>query len=91
MARHETFTLDTETAAHAATIRQTLMVAVSEGIPVSFTVIGRDSHIMTDRMGTVVGFSGAMGMSSECVTVDTDKGPRSFNVWLIRSAEIVGA
>lgn len=91
MARHETFTLDAETAAHAADIRHTLCVADSDTLTVEFDVMGRDSHAITHRVGTVIGFTGTPGLSSEAVTVETDKGPRTFNVWLIRSIQIVGA
>lgn len=91
MARHHTFTLDPETAAHAASIRQTLMVADSNGEPVRFTVQGRDSGKVTERFGNVVGFTGQPGMSSESITVETEAGYRTFNVWLIRTIQIVGA
>lgn len=90
MARHETFPLDSETAARADAMRTPLMEAVSEGLPVRIAVEGRDSHLVTERTGTVIAFTGGRGLSSETVIMDTDKGPRSFNVWLIRSVEIVG-
>lgn len=88
MARHNTFTLDSETAAHAERMRDVLKTADSAGRGVSFSVQGRDSGTVTYRTGTVIGFSGDYGMSTETVLVDTDKGPRSFNVWLIRSIQI---
>lgn len=90
MARHETFSLDSETALHAAHMRHTLTQANGDGMGVRFTVAARDTGIVTERTGTIVGWGGIPGMSSECVTVETDKGPRTFNVWLIRSVEIVG-
>lgn len=88
MARHSTFTLDAETAAHATRIRESLMYADSYGHAVTFTVQGRDSGIITERHGMVVGFTGEPGLSNEAITVDTDKGYRTFNVWLIRSIQI---
>lgn len=90
MARHETFTLDNETALHAANMRQSLMTAHSDGLPIAFTVQGRDNGIVTDRTGEIVGFVGDYGLSNEAVLVETDKGMRTFNVWLIRSIQVVG-
>jgi hypothetical protein len=90
MARHETFTLDNETATRAAAIRHTLTQANGEGIGIRFTVEGRDTHAITERQGVIVGWAGIAGLSNEAITVETDKGPRTFNVWLIRSVEIVG-
>lgn len=90
MPRHETFTLDPETAMHAANMRTPLMHAVSDGLPIRISVEGRDSGIVTDREGTIIAFCGERGMSNEAILMDTDKGTRTFNVWLIRSVEIVG-
>lgn len=81
--RHELFTLDPATAAHAATIRQSLMVAHSDGITVTVSGVKRDSVERFTRTGDIVGFVGSQGMSSEAVVIDTDRGTRSFNVWLI--------
>lgn len=90
MARHITFTLDSETARHAARIREALKSAAQESLPVSFTVQGRDSGTVTERVGMVQGFSGQPGMSSESVTVETPAGYRTFNVWLIRTIQMGG-
>lgn len=88
--RHNTFTLDSETAAKAKAIRDTLEQANGDGIGVRIAVVGRDTHTLTERVGAIVGWAGVQGMSNETVLLDTDNGVRSFNVWLIRSAEIVG-
>lgn len=89
MARHATFTLDTETAAHASRIRESLMMAVSDGNPVSFTYQNRDTGQVTNRRGEVVAFNGgAPGLSSESVLVECDGIPKTFNVWLIRSIQV---
>lgn len=88
--RNELFTLDPETAAHAAEIRDTLNQAMGEGMGIAFTVESRKDHTVSDRVGTIVEFHGSRGMSNDSVVVDTDKGPRTFNVWLIRNVEIVG-
>lgn len=92
--RHNTFTLDSETAAKAKAIRDTLEQANGDGIGVRISVMARDPkpgvNPISERVGPIVGWAGVQGMSNETVLLDTDKGVRSFNVWLIRSAEIVG-
>lgn len=90
MARHATFTLDSETALHASKIRKELLQANGDGIGVRIVVAKRDTGEVSTREGIIVGWSGIPGMSNDSVTVETDKGPRTFNVWLIRSVEIVG-
>lgn len=87
MPKHITFTLDSETASQAATVRTTLEAAHEAGTPVRFTVVGRDSHEVTERVGTVEGFAGTPGLSSDSVTVKTEAGYKTFNVWLIRTIE----
>ncbi len=91
MSRHATFTLDSETAFHAATMRGICARAAEDGTSVTLIVQNRETHEVSTRIGEVIGFGGQAGLSTDCVTVDTDKGPRTFNTWLIRSAEIVGA
>jgi hypothetical protein len=90
MARHETFTLDSETAFHAATMRGICAKAHETGTSVSLTVQKRDTGEVSTRTGQVLAFSGMPGLSTDSVTVETVAGPRTFNTWLIRSAEIVG-
>lgn len=83
--RHELFTLDTATAARTAPIRESLMVAHSDGKTVTVTGTKRDSTERFTRTGDIVGFVGSIGMSNEGIVIDTDAGPRTFNVWLIDS------
>lgn len=90
MARHETFTLDTETAAHARTVGAVLAEANAQGSPVALTVKARDTGAISYRTGTVESFSGCQGMSNDSVTLNTDKGFRTFNVWLISEVAIIG-
>lgn len=85
MAHHDTFTLDADTAAHAATVANTLRAA--GGLPVRFLVAHRDdpARTLTERTGTVVKFTGAAGMSSDSVLMETPEGFKTFNTWLIAS------
>jgi hypothetical protein len=91
MPRHETFTLDPETADVAAENRRVLMMAVSEGVPVMFTYRKRDTGETSVRSGECVAFTGTPGMSNEAMLMETEDGTRTFNVWLMRSVSIVEA
>lgn len=86
MARHNMFTLDPHTASHAATMRGLLAVAQEAGAEVTLTVRKRDDApgVWQTRTGTVEGFSGAAGMSTDAVLLNTAEGFRTFNTWLIR-------
>lgn len=82
--RHQLFSLDARTAAHATEVRSALQTAQETGEAVTFEVAKRDAPSQRSvRTGTVVSFSGAAGMSSDAVTVETPDGFRTFNVWLI--------
>lgn len=86
--RNELFSLDSATAARADSMRAILTMAHSDGLSVSIVGVKRDGTAY-DRTGDIEGFVGSYGMSSEAVVLDTDKGPRSFNVWTITAIEVL--
>jgi hypothetical protein len=91
MSRHATLTLDPATAERATRARLALMTAVSNGQPVAFTYENRETHVVTERSGDVVAFNGgAPGMSNESVLIECNGIPKTFNVWLIRSIQVLG-
>lgn len=89
MARHETFTLDPETATRAARMAKALHAAQERGAAVTVTYLKRDDMARTPhtRTGTVGGFHGIPGLSSDSVLLECADRPATLNTWLILKVE----
>ena len=81
--RNETLTLSQTATAHAARMRDALTV----GQTYTVTVESRGMGTVSTRVVTVVEHTGSVSDSTGSVRVQTDKGPRTFNLWLISSVE----
>lgn len=82
MARNETFALTIEEAIHGDAVESFLRA--HDGQAVTLTYVKRDGQAGT-LTGTVEGYGGASGMSTQCATFATDRGFRTVNLWSVRT------
>jgi hypothetical protein len=81
--RNVTFTLTSAQRDQACGWANVLQCAQDNGERVAFLYTPREGGEATTREGEVIGFAGTPGTSTHAVKVLTDKGPRTFNLYLI--------
>lgn len=83
--RNVTFTLTADQADRAAFYAEVMAGHVGDesGSVVSFLYTPREGGEATERTGQVLALVGTPGTSTHAVKVLTDKGPRTFNLYLI--------